>query len=715
MMLMVLACLITYGQNVSILADYETYFPPTDPSSGRVQGFTGGGPIAVADNPFLDLDNTSSTVLQYNKPAGNYQIIGFFWQDYIPMNIVQKIEYQVYGTGLESVFSGVIGNKDASNQDSTFSATPFPWTSQQGGAAFTANEWNTVTLTTGVNGFTIGRSKQVNIFLNANASGGTVNTGANTFYVDNIKVYLSEAVPTTLADIEEDNIELGIGASQRIYPRNYPIYATDKAFLFSSDDPSVATVDEGGLVTVVGAGFTTINFSSGSFKDSFTVNMSAVTTTFTTNWSNGEPTENSIAQIDGTYNGDSFVCDKLVVSATGSLEISSDVNIIVADDIYNAGAITIMSGGSLFNAGDYSGAGDFTVIRNSSWADGVNRYSMISSPVTSQTIGDLSSGFHYQYNTSDDTWTTFSGVMSAGKGYSAAGKGSLEFSGVPNSGDINVAASDEGQGFNLIGNPYTSAILYNDFVSENDGKINGAIWIWDDGGSETGSANSGDYITINSLGTASSGGGGLSGKTLDYDGTDLYLGVAQAFIVKAETGASSIDFTTSMRDVGHTSDDNFFRKEEKTILNLTATSASGVSTTVIGLTSDASAGYDSKYDAPALLGNAKTAIFSKMNGERYAIQGLALDATEVEIEVLTTEKTTIALADYINGKQSVALVDMESGKVTDLKTETYTFEPTVSGKKSLKMVIGGEAASVLASRLLTLKSNFNFPKKEFKS
>ena len=187
---------------------------------------------------------------------------------------------------------------------------------------------------------------------------------------------------------------------------------------------------------------------------------------------------------------------------------------------------------------------------------------------------------------------------------------------------------------------------------------------------------------------------------MNYDNTNLYLGVAQAFFVKVESGVSSLDFTGDMRVLGSSDDDNFFRTEDqKSIIKLSATSTYGVSTTIIGLTSDASAGYDSKYDAPALLGNAKTAIFSKMNGERYAIQGLALDATEVEIEVSTTEETTIALADYINGAQSVALVDMESGKVTDLKTETYTFEPTVSGKKSFKIVIGGEAASVLASSL----------------
>ena len=450
--------------------------------------------------------------------------------------------------------------------------------------------------------------------------------------------------------------------------------------------------------------------SGSNHTGTFDVTYTTPTTIYTTSWSAGEPTDETIAQIDGDYSGAGFTCNELNISASGSLSIAEGETVVVQKDITNAGDIAIMSGGSLVNQGSYTGAGAFTVIRNSSWADGVNRYSMISSPVMSADISSLGSSFHYDYNTSDDTWSAFSGTMVSGQGYTSAGKGALIFSGAPNSGDVPVSVSDAGNGYNLIGNPYTSAINYKEFVTENAASINGAIWLWDDGGSETGSADDGDYITVNSLGVAASGGGGLSSKTLNYDNTNLYLGVAQAFFVKVESGVSSLDFTGDMRVLGSTDDDNFFRTDDqKSIIKLSAITGSTTSNTIVGLTSDALLGYDAKYDAPALESNSKTTIYSFINDDRYAIQGLPAGDQVVKIEVNSAESTKIELSELtgLEGK-NIVLVDVETGEATNLLEKSYNYTPTASGKKSFKLVIGEEAANVLnADKIINTSVNLS--------
>lgn len=72
-------------------------------------------------------------------------------------------------------------------------------------------------------------------------------------------------VPITNATINKDNLTMNKGDEEQLEVTIEPSDATDKEITWTTDDDEVATVDENGKVTAVGAGETTITAKVGSF------------------------------------------------------------------------------------------------------------------------------------------------------------------------------------------------------------------------------------------------------------------------------------------------------------------------------------------------------------------------------------------------------------------------------------------------------------------
>lgn len=111
--------------------------------------------------------------------------------------------------------------------------------------------------------------------------------------------------------------------------------------------------------------------------------------------------------------------------------------------------------------------------------------------------------------------------------------------------------------------------------------------------------------------------------------------------------------------------------------------------TLIGLVNDATAGYDSDYDAEKLFGNAAIGLYTLISGDEdltpYTIQGIPYvhDNTDVPLGVRAgvTSTYTLGLESTENfpADISITLEDLEEGVTVDLSTDTYSFDVTVPG------------------------------------
>jgi len=204
--------------------------------------------------------------------------------------------------------------------------------------------------------------------------------------------------------------------------------------------------------------------------------------------------------LDGTTaTKDAFVYDNLTISANSSINnlgISSDKNVTLNSGFSLATtSITINSGGSFIASGTSTVTGNATYIR----ALGTTNWYLTSSPVSGEIMTDMRANNSFAngtggnrigfaaYNDSNavnSKWEYFTSsstdALTNGKGYSAklASTGNLSYTGTINTTDITATVSSSGNGFNLIGNPYTSHMNSKTFLDANTNLDQTQLWVW---------------------------------------------------------------------------------------------------------------------------------------------------------------------------------------------------------------------------------------------
>lgn len=392
-------------------------------------------------------------------------------------------------------------------------------------------------------------------------------------------------------------------------------------------------------------------------------------------------------------------------STAGSLsvvdiEVEAGVTLYVEDgdlvditgDVQNDGDIIVNSGGTLLLYEGLEFAGnDVFAKRNTRYADG--RYSMVGSPLQyfHAINGEVLGEHVYQYdetvpystgNAGLDKWVDASleGLI-PGRGYTQANRQEIVFEGLPNVGTVVYSGTytmDDGthEGFNLVSNPYTAALDIDEFLTINT-NIAGAVYLWDDNGSNTQRGTDADYIVANAI---------TALNTTPAGGESRYntaVGTAQGFFVKL-TGAASTDitFTESMRLDGSNSDDNFFRVEETPLVRINLTNEEGLfKQTVLGWRED---GSDTElirqYDAPIFGLSGADLIYTIKADQPLAIQIQPTDWTEVPLGINTTEAGSYKLS--VEGEAQVYLKDHQTGKIIDLLSGSYEFTTRETGPQT---------------------------------
>ncbi|MFY0606453.1 MAG: T9SS type A sorting domain-containing protein [Cyclobacteriaceae bacterium] len=387
------------------------------------------------------------------------------------------------------------------------------------------------------------------------------------------------------------------------------------------------------------------------------------------------------------------LADGVVVSISGgaTLRVLSDLTVA------GNGHVEVASGSSLVTYGSVAGT-DHVINRSTTFDSNTGKYSAVGSPVAGASTSVLGS-LVYSYDESQPLGTgrfvkiNSPETMTAGKGYFSAFTGDLAFTGTPNTGVVDVSLTSDD--FNLVSNPYPSAISHDALVDANM-DITGTIYLWDDGGSDMAQRTDADYITVNAMGTVANG----NSRSGDFNGN---IGAGQGFFVMASQSGSTLSFNNEMKVTGNNADANYFRKgaERGAIqsVKVALTSEAGVrNESLIGFVSDATVGFDRLYDAYKFDGANGVKLYSLLNDKAMAIQGLPI-ANEMIIPMgiaLTAAGEYTLSLEYVNNLAEGKVVYLEDTELniminlTDAKS--YTFSSGITeGASRFNLIVSSAA------------------------
>ena len=423
-------------------------------------------------------------------------------------------------------------------------------------------------------------------------------------------------------------------------------------------------------------------------------------------WSRSAPTSSVDAVIAGNYSEVATIAAKtLTINNNAIVTIPSGTNVTVdaAVTITAPATFTLNNNANLIQNSATANTGVITVNRNSSPLLRLD-YTLWSSPVASQNLAafsPLTSLAPSRFYTFDTTFNT-GGVngayavitdptiatFSAGAGYLIRMPNTADavtptayagqFIGIPNNGDVPVSLVDgaaTGLRYNLVGNPYPSAISMQKFVFNNTANIENTLWFWrKTNGAGTAYCTWQAGLLVTDPGTFVSNGNTQTVNPLGI------IQTAQGFFVEAKSGATSLTFKNSQREANTVG--QFFKTKQVAASSkiwLNATNVAGdFSQMAVTYFDGATVGldaFDGKY-----INDSAFALTSNANNGEYTIQGRpAFDVADVVALNFKTELAgdyTIAI-DHSEGVfasgQDIYLVDSKTGAETNLKTSLYNF------------------------------------------
>ena len=427
----------------------------------------------------------------------------------------------------------------------------------------------------------------------------------------------------------------------------------------------------------------------------------------------------------------------LTVKSTGNLELQQGNNLIINDwiDVKTGGTFNIRNNANLVQINDtpsQANSGSINMDRTATglkqfdyiyWSSPVNNFPVTSvSPYTATNkiyhwVPDVNNGSGTPPTYGYGNWANVNENMIDGKGYiirvpNANTTFSTTFTGLPKNGVVTrtvtrgpytgadytgangLLITNTTDNFNLVGNPYPSAIDAVEFLTANAGVIAQKVHLWTHSTAISNTIQSpyyqsfiynytsNDYVTYNNLGNN-------VGVTTGFNGK---IGAGQGFFVEMLDGAAgtnTITFNNSMRtDDSNNAYNNgqFYRNAEKPDekhriwLDLVDSNFK-TSRFMVGYATGASNDRDQMFDANTNYQEPLKA-FSIINDEIFNIQGKALpfdsnDQINIGFQVPAqgTYKFAIADADgmFKDRTQKVYLQDLLTNTLHDLTTAPYSF------------------------------------------
>lgn len=395
--------------------------------------------------------------------------------------------------------------------------------------------------------------------------------------------------------------------------------------------------------------------------------------------------------------------NSLTIASGAALTVPSGLDLTVTDFIHNDGSMIVEHDANLLQSGTTNeNSGDITAKRiNTSmrrldytyWSSPTVKadYSlkMFSPQTVSPPVG--TSRFYALDETTNvfvslDPTTTFFDSSNIARGFSIRAPNNFptngtfstfnaNFIGVPNSGDITIAAtySGTGKGFNSIGNPYPStidALAFLQYTPDSGATYPnaGTMYLWTRSSQGTSGSK---YAAFNlSGGTAAQLGGAVPNGTIQ---------VGQGFLLK-KAASTTVVFNNAMR-VGN-NQGQYFRttttEKHRIWLNL-ATDTTPLSQMMVGYIEGTTLGFDDAYDGKMI--NEASSISSTIDDENYTIQARPTpfentDQVPLHFKADTAANYTLSI-DHVDGlfsgDQNIYLRDNLLGVTHDIKSNAYTF------------------------------------------
>lgn len=384
-------------------------------------------------------------------------------------------------------------------------------------------------------------------------------------------------------------------------------------------------------------------------------------------------------------------------SSSSEITIQDGGTLNVYYDAANSGTITVEDNGSFIlqdNEG-VTGTGSFTIERDTPNYPADDYYSVWSTPVTEadSEIGDIFTNdiIAYKYDASQSpsayVQVGSTGDMEVGKGYfirsdNDSGVLTRTFTGSVNNGciDETMYYNSSTDNFNLLGNPYSSALDWLKFHDDNSDVLSGTMYYWSQ--SIVGVNNSAsDYISYNSTGSSE-------------PGTTGDIATGQGVFVKSSQ-AGTVTFRNTHRVVGN--NNQFFRSSSnpddgKSWFRLSG--SMGYSPILIGFVPGATDGYESTHDGIFVNEGATIELYSFISSDKYEIQGRSELLEDQFIQVSLGYQVTTAgdftfsrVLDYIDSSFEIMLEDTLLNTMTDMRTSDYTFSVTVPTEDNTRFIL----------------------------
>ena len=453
-------------------------------------------------------------------------------------------------------------------------------------------------------------------------------------------------------------------------------------------------------------------------RSSWGVKVTGVNTWNGTSWSFGSNPLPALpvriqGNFDTTVNGSLLMeaCSLKIVSGTFTVRSGDIISLkekLVVDDaatvIFENNASLIQENNAAVNEGKILYKRDSQPVR-------MLDYTYWSSPVAGVTPNQFSPGTPsiriYHWNHLTQAWANgiANSPMTAGKGYiirapdgyPSTGIGTVfqgSFLGVPNNGLITVPSQGGSANWNLLGNPYPSALDANKFLLANSTLLDGTIFYWTHNTLPSAALNplfphissytSDDYATYNFTGSVglpsiSSGNNTPPGQ---------FIGAGQSFMVKGGASSGNVVFNNDMRkNITGYSNSQFYRNNatnseevEKNRLWVEVIHQNGkFNQTMVGYVEGATDGLDWGYDS-TMTPSGDLKIYTKIGDDKLVIQGKSLpfnsnDSIPLGFSTTLTGEFTLNLYQYdsIFENQSVYLLDNATSTFHDIKSGMYTF------------------------------------------
>ncbi len=293
-----------------------------------------------------------------------------------------------------------------------------------------------------------------------------------------------------------------------------------------------------------------------------------------------------------------------------------------------------------------------------------NVWHLISSPVSNAQSG-MFTGLYLQSH--DESTNTYSDIIPTtiplppGQGFALFNynTATADFIGTLNTGDVSHdltrSASGDTRGWNLVGNPYSSSIDWNAASGWTKTNVGGSTYRLDSDGS-------GNWAVWN-------GGTGTNNA-------NQYIASGQGFFVSVNNDGSNtgvLGFSSEVRSNDNTA---FYKSVIDELVKLKITGNGYSDEAVVYIDENSTFGYDNQSDAYKIFSFEASAPGIYLAGaDNMAINAIPeTQPVAVGVKVEQGMGTYTINASEINGFSQVYLRDEYTGIITDMITESYTFD-----------------------------------------